>query len=423
MNLLTVTNLHPRPDQPQRGLFNLQLFRELHQLLRNGGGSVTNVCLVPSWRTWQWDEIRSWRNPHDADYETRYVPAFYMPLLGRGLSWQYYLNALEREVGNAAQYDGVFAPWLYPDGVSAVSYAHSYKLPSWPMALGSDVMHLASGMRRRAILRACDQSSRILCVCQSLKDNLIRNEVGTDKIVVVPNGVDTSRFRYDPEALSDPEATFSIPLSTEKGKTLLFVGNLVYVKGVDILLRAWQHYKQTPDQGRQMREFRDERLADLEEAYEQADVGDSAPGEDDRLVIIGEGPMLSELTRMANELDIADSVHFVGSVGYDQVAMWMNAADCLCLASRSEGMPNVVQEALACGLPVIATDAGACKEMLVDAPESQIVHPESPIAIAEAIDKALGQSCDRRRCADRYVNARTWADQARDILAIMEATC
>ncbi len=75
--------------------------------------------------------------------------------------------------------------------------------------------------------------------------------------------------------------------------------------------------------------------------------------------------MRRELEKQADELGIRESVHFPGNRPHEEVALWMNAADCLCLPSRSEGMPNVVLEAVASGLPVVATEVGAVREVLV----------------------------------------------------------
>jgi len=65
---------------------------------------------------------------------------------------------------------------------------------------------------------------------------------------------------------------------------------------------------------------------------------------------------------------MAEQVRFLGGLPALEVARWMNAADVLCLSSHNEGLPNVVIESLASGLPVVATDVGGISE-LVDRPE------------------------------------------------------
>ena len=89
MKLLTITNLYPRPDQPQRGLFNAQLFAALARAVAEKWGAVQNVCLVPEWRAWRWRKIGRWEDPlgEATSVHTSYLPVPYVPLIGRNLSW------------------------------------------------------------------------------------------------------------------------------------------------------------------------------------------------------------------------------------------------------------------------------------------------------------------------------------------------
>ena len=103
---------------------------------------------------------------------------------------------------------------------------------------------------------------------------------------------------------------------------VLCVGNQVPVKGVDVLIDAWEQ------------------------------VRSRCPGA--RLCLVGDGPLRGRLERTCRARGYGSSVVFVGGRPHDEVPLWMNAADCLCLPSRSEGMPNVVLEALASGLPAVA---------------------------------------------------------------------
>ena len=82
MNILTITNLYPRPDQPQRGLFNAQFFAALQA---ETDVEVRTICLVPEWRIWRWKNIRAW-----SDDSTFYLPVFYIPVIGRNISWWTY---------------------------------------------------------------------------------------------------------------------------------------------------------------------------------------------------------------------------------------------------------------------------------------------------------------------------------------------
>jgi len=112
-------------------------------------------------------------------------------------------------------------------------------------------------------------------------------------------------------------------------KRVLFVGNLLDIKGVDHLLSAWQTL-----------------ISKYELSFEI------------ELIIIGDGPQWEKLQKQAQEFGISNSVKFLGTKPHSEIADWMRSSDCLCLPSHSEGMPNVVLEALACGIPVVATNVG-----------------------------------------------------------------
>lgn len=401
--LLTVSNLHPRPDQPNRGVFNAQLFSAMADRLAGESGSgesdrvvardhpLQNIVLVPEWRIWRWAGIRRWTDPARGKYPTRYVPFFHAPLLGRNVAWRFCSLSLGgfREAARTA--DAVYAAWLYPDGVAAADFASGIGVPAWIMVQGSDTWHLNHSVRRRAILRACEQARGIVCVSQGLADRLVRAGITLKKIHVVPNGVDTEMFRPRPRR----EARRSLTQRTgvifpDDMQMALFVGNLVPVKGADLLLDAW------------------------------AQIGTGAlEAHPRRLFIVGDGPMRRGLERRTGALGIEDRVQFLGRRPHEEIPLWMNAADCLCLTSRDEGMPNVVLEALACGLPVAAADVGACRDVL-NGEETCVIFPRGDTAAAaRALGCILSASVDRPALAERHRGRYSWARQARQILDLM----
>jgi len=127
--------------------------------------------------------------------------------------------------------------------------------------------------------------------------------------------------------------------------------------------------------------------------------------------------MRPALEKLAAELQIADRVHFLGKRPHNEIPLWLNAADALLLSSRSEGMPNAVAEALACGCPVVATDVGACREMLADQPCCTVTSFGDAQAMAKAIHSVLS---DAEKTQERPKFTRTWADMAHDILELIE---
>lgn len=421
MNLLTVTNLYPRPDAPRRGMYNAQLFGAVAHLQTR----VNNVCLVPEWRVWRWPAIRRWSGGGavgGTDVPTVYVPVLYLPLIGRGIAHSLYWSSLRREQRCLSiPADAVLSAWLYPDGVAATRLAVQLGVPSWVMVLGSDTFHLDAGHQKAAVLASCDAVRGFICVCKSLADRLVQVGVPPAKVYVVPNGVDTDLFHHRdkrealPELLSmssmaPPTAETAPALCAATARTVLFVGNLVPVKAPDLALTAFAEYAHSLATG-------------MEGALPPAP-GPAGPRRaDTRLIFIGEGPMRRRLGRMARALGIEDNVAFLGGRPHAEVARWMNLADCLCLTSRSEGMPNVVIEALAAGLPVVAADVGACGELLDDESAGRVCAPGAVRPFAAALAEMLRGERDREAMSRRHRARRSWGEQAQEIMELVAEQC
>ena len=92
-------------------------------------------------------------------------------------------------------------------------------------------------------------------------------------------------------------------------------------------------------------------------------------------------------------------VRFAGRLTHDEVATWLGACDVLSLPSHNEGIPNVILEALACGVPVVASCVGGVAEVIDNDELGLLVEPGDPVALAEALASALDRSWDRDRLA------------------------
>jgi len=107
------------------------------------------------------------------------------------------------------------------------------------------------------------------------------------------------------------------------------------------------------------------------------------------VVIVGDGPERKALEQQAVRLSIRSHIHFVGTVG-DMGSLYPQV-DLVVLPSRSEGLPNVLLEALRANIPVIATDVGAVIEVLTDRAAGLVVRPDDAAALAAAIEKSLNE--------------------------------
>jgi glycosyltransferase involved in cell wall biosynthesis len=172
------------------------------------------------------------------------------------------------------------------------------------------------------------------------------------QVVVIPNPVVPATVGATPRQESDP--------------FILAAGRLAHQKGFDLLIRA---FATAAAQSRQL-----------------------------RLVIAGEGPERQPLHDLAAELGLDLQVSFPGQVR--ELSAMMKAAVAFILPSRYEGFPNVLLEALAAGVPCVATDApGATREILADGAYGLLVPPEDVRALAQAIERITTDGELRRRYA------------------------
>ena len=201
-----------------------------------------------------------------------------------------------------------------------------------------------------------------------------------DRLVIIPNGVDLEKFMIRDRISSRKK--LNLP---ENGKIILFVGSLVPVKGVESLLRAF------------------------------ALLPESETGEYRKLYIVGAGYLDSDLEKLSVDLGIKSNTEFVGPVLHSKLSDWMNAADCLCLPSLSEGHPNVMMEAMACGTPVVASAVGSIPDFVNDS-TGYLTTPMDHSDISSKLRECLSIDYDRKKIRDAVKNY-SWRDCAKNYIS------
>jgi glycosyltransferase involved in cell wall biosynthesis len=117
------------------------------------------------------------------------------------------------------------------------------------------------------------------------------------------------------------------------------------------------------------------------------------------LLILGSGKEEPRLRRQIRDGGLEDRVHLAGF--RDDVPCYLAGADLVVNPSLTEGLPNVLLEALAVGAPVVATDVGGTGELIIPQQTGWLVPPGSAVAMAEAIDHALSHPAQAREMAER----------------------
>src|SRR5205814_6874541 len=137
-----------------------------------------------------------------------------------------------------------------------------------------------------------------------------------------------------------------------------------------------------------------------------------------RCHIVGHGELRESLTRLIHRLDLDQFVALEGAADQDEVISWYRRATVLALPCRvardgdRDGIPNVLIEAAACGLPIISTPVSGIPELVTDRVSGLIVPPQNPAALARAITLMLHSPELRERLR---VNARKRVEQTFDV--------
>jgi glycosyltransferase involved in cell wall biosynthesis len=231
------------------------------------------------------------------------------------------------------------------------------------------------GRLRRWLNRwAARKAAAIISVSKEAAERMARDwGIPASKLVALPNGVDVNRFR--PAGDSDERGRIRQELGMPPAaKVAVCVANLMPIKSIDLLLDAW---RQLPGDQRQA-----------------------------RLLIVGDGPMREELQRLAERLQCADSVTFLGH--REDVPALLRSADLFVVSSRYEACSIAILEAMATGLAVVATDVGGNRELVETGKTGWLVPPDRADLLASAVSAAFKDDHLRQRCGQ---NARTIATE------------
>jgi glycosyltransferase involved in cell wall biosynthesis len=279
----------------------------------------------------------------------------------------------------------LWSSFAFPDGVGVGRIARQLGIPHVVSIVGSDLnANLGRPGRMAAIEGTLREARVVLAKSRALRESLLERGVPGERVFVDYNGVDARVFHPVPRAGACVE--LGVPAGA---KRVLFVGSLVPVKNVPVLVGAFDRLR------RQM----------------------SEPVE---LAIVGGGFLASSVRRELDRRGLGGTVRMVGPRAPAEVAAWLGASDVLCLPSRSEGVPNVVLEALACGRPVVASAVGGIPEVHPGAEAGDLVRPGDEEALAQALRSALSREWQPAELS-RLVKDFTWEANARRVVGWFEA--
>lgn len=373
--LLFFSNLFPTAAEPYRGLDNATLLHALEPHF--------DIRVLSPRPSLPWSRAHFAARPGDASLQPRWSRAAYLPKIGSPV------NHLLMAASVRGDFESVlreFRPavllssWIYPDSCAALRLAAG-RLPVVSIAQGSDIhQYLTMPGRRGIILGTLPGAGAVITRSRELSRILVEAGFPAGKLHTIYNGVCLETFQPRDQAAARREA--GLPA---EGRVILFVGNFYPVKNPLLLIEACARMAEKP-----------------------------------LLVMAGGGPLEPDCRELARRLGIGSRVIFAGRKSPGEIARLMNAADLLALPSRNEGVPNVILEAFASGLPVVASRVGGIPEVIDRDFLGHLTPPGDVAALAAALDEQLATPRDQDAIR-RHGESFSWQAAAEAYRSILSA--
>jgi glycosyltransferase involved in cell wall biosynthesis len=290
--------------------------------------------------------------------------------------------------------------YLARHGRSGIYHAHDTGAAAWIAVLagyvyrGRSLIKLRTGrlgyerrlggrLSRWNLLAVLGLADRILVVNREVSRFLRSRDISSERVEFVPNGIDTCKYAV-PSFQEKIAARQRCRLPLDKC-LVLWVGRLEWVKGIDVLLKAWSTLR---------------------------------PGIRARsqLLIVGEGSATAPLRELARSLDLLHTVRFEPPP--DDIRYFYWSADVFVLPSRSEGMSNALLESMATGLPAVASRVGGAPDMITSGENGYLFETQNAQDLANRLEQVLSE---RRGWSDMGIRAREAVVQKGDIRTTISA--
>jgi len=244
--------------------------------------------------------------------------------------------------------DVILVQYVFHYGLIGGIAAKLSKKPCVVQVIGSDLkIEPLSRLSRIMICLTFKITSGVICVSKDLEN--IARKLGARNTIVIPSWLD----------LSD----FSKKVSFKKNNQIISVMKLSSIKGADYLIKAMKYIREG------------------------------------NLIIIGYGTERKKLESLASSLGLSERVFFLGQVSHSGVWKLLQQSTIFVLPSLSEGCPRAILEAMACGLPIVATKVGGIPEIITDGVNGILVPPINEKALADAIVRVINDKAFQKKAS------------------------
>ena len=352
LNILTLSTLFPNVVAPNFGIF---VERQTSELASRDDVTVTvvNPIGIPPWplskiapyaALYAIPDHENWRGLNIYRPRFMLVPKYGGPKNPSRIAAA--VLPLVRQLHIKMPFDVIDAEFFYPDGPAAMHIAEALGIPFSIKARGADIHHWGSEPACLSqILDAAHKASGLLAVSKALRQDMIALGMVADKIKVHYTGLDQQKFCPVDRMITKQKLGVSGPL-------FITAGALIPRKNQALVIEAMLQFP------------------------------------DATLLLAGSGPEEANYRAQCEKLGLSNRVRFLGSVPHDELPQLVAASDIAILASQSEGLANAWVEALACGTPIIISEAGGARELITSDIAGRIVE-QSSAAISSAIADIL----------------------------------
>lgn len=238
------------------------------------------------------------------------------------------------------QPDIIFGLGISPGGIASALFGKLFGTPSVTMVQGRDLFHGSKALSRFALMF----SNKVIALTSDAKSKIC-HIINRQDTQVISYGIEMKRFLSQHSEIS------------QSHQIILYVGRLSKEKGTAYLIHSMVKIKQ--------------QISDA------------------KLIICGDGPERGMLINLVGQLDLGDRIQFVGAVSAEDVVRHMKSATLIVVPSIEEDLGIVNLEAMASGLPIIASNVGGIPDIVKDGVNGFLVNPRDVQGIADKVISLL----------------------------------
>lgn len=370
MKVLIVSHLYPRKTDLILGNF---VHLQVKHLLKEGC-QVRVISPVPYVPRIFWTNPRRRAYGQTPQFDSiEGIPVYYPRFNRAPGSWFHGISCYTFYQGLLKVADAIvkeFQPHILhaydatPDGYAGLLLQRRYHLPLVCSLLGADVNVYPhyKPLTHKLTQKVIAEVDQLVAVSRTLKEAAKALAQPKREIRVIYMGCDTEAFRFDETARGQVRKLLDI---SSHEMIILFIGRLVEAKGIFELIEAFSQIQSQQPQT--------------------------------HLVFVGDDRDRARLENQVRQKKLDGAIHFVGVRPHDEMPGWLSAADLLVLPSHNEGLPNVVIEAMACSIPVVATNVGGIPEVVEDEKSGLLIKKGDINSLIIAINDLLKDGEKRKK--------------------------